>query len=104
MALDPREVRGLAIVARGNQIRRIDASTYKVKSQNGNGWYTVRKIGGRWTCTCPDFTYRRVKCKHIWLRKILFIGPAEPGPGGRIGGGGRGDRGDKAAEEPVLHG
>ena len=73
MTLDPREVRGLAIVARGNQIRRIDSSTYKVKSQNGNGWYTVRKIGGKWTCTCPDFTYRRVKCKHIYAVEFSLI-------------------------------
>jgi transposase-like protein len=26
----------------------------------------TRKTNGGWLCTCPDFTYREVKCKHIW--------------------------------------
>ena len=26
---------------------------------------TKRKVGG-WLCTCPDFQYRNVLCKHIW--------------------------------------
>jgi transposase-like protein len=41
-----------------------------VTSQSGHGMYNVTKarmnktIG--WTCDCPDFTYRQVKCKHVW--------------------------------------
>jgi putative transposase len=60
-----RELRGLAILAMGSQIKRIDASTYRVKSQSGNGWYLVVRKGLEWTCKCPDHIYRNVTCKHI---------------------------------------
>ena len=63
--VDPRPQRALAIYAKGNQIRRLDDSTYKVKSQSGNGWYHVTKKGEEWTCECPDHTWRKVACKHI---------------------------------------
>ena len=26
---------------------------------------TKRKVGG-WLCTCPDFEFRNVQCKHVW--------------------------------------
>ena len=66
----PREIRGLAILAIGNQIKRIDPDTYKVRSQSGHGWYTVRRDFGKWRCECPDFTHRNeghrdFACKHI---------------------------------------
>ncbi len=63
---NPREIRGLAIVSMGSQIKRIDANTYRVKSQNGNGWYLVKKNGLEWTCECPDFVYRHIVCKHLY--------------------------------------
>jgi len=56
----------MAIAALSNQIQRIDAETYRVKSQNGNGSYLVLKDGSEWLCECPDFQYRGVKCKHQW--------------------------------------
>lgn len=62
----PREIRGLAILAMGSQIKRIDASTYRVKSQSGNGWYLVVRKGLEWTCNCPDHVTRHVVCKHIY--------------------------------------
>jgi len=49
----------------GNQIKRIDASTYRVNSQSGNGNYLVVKKGLKWECECPDCFYRGVVCKHI---------------------------------------
>jgi len=58
------------IAEKTNQIIREGERFYKVASQNGRGMYDVTKakmnrtIG--WVCTCPDFTYRQVKCKHIW--------------------------------------
>lgn len=63
--IDPRPQRALAIYAKGNQIKRLDGSTYKVKSQSGNGWYQVTKKGEEWSCKCPDHQYRQVACKHI---------------------------------------
>jgi putative transposase len=62
-----RELKGLEI-ARGkeNQISRIDATTYRVLSQSGNGEYAVCLSEDEWRCECPDHRYRGVKCKHIW--------------------------------------
>lgn len=66
-----REERGKAIVSKSNQIIRYDERFYKVASQSGRGMYNVtkRKVGG-WLCTCPDFQYRNVLCKHIWAVQI----------------------------------
>ena len=44
----------------------MDRETYRVKSQSSHGVYTVVKKEGVWACSCPDHTYREVKCKHIW--------------------------------------
>lgn len=62
---NPRELRALAIISRGNQIHRINSTTYRVKSQNGNGNYLVIKETEEWICECPDHKFREVKCKHI---------------------------------------
>jgi transposase-like protein len=65
-----REERGRMIAETPNQIERLGERFYRVTSQSGNGTYMVTKarmnrtIG--WVCECPDFTYREVKCKHIW--------------------------------------
>jgi putative transposase len=71
-----RQVRGLAIVSVGSLIKRINKLHYKVKSQSSEEtWYEVVKqyghnLGGRqegqWTCTCPDFQYRKIVCKHVY--------------------------------------
>ena len=66
----PREERGYAIMSRGGQITRIDPNTYRVKSQNNNGTYTVFKEANEWRCTCPDHKYREVTCKHT--HAVLF--------------------------------
>jgi transposase-like protein len=42
---------------------------YRVVSQSGNGTYDVSRtkaVAVGWICTCPDYTYREIKCKHIW--------------------------------------
>jgi len=70
-----RQVRGLAIVSIGSTIKRINKLTYKLKSQSSEDvWYDViRTYGkqsshqeGEWTCTCPDFLYRKIVCKHVY--------------------------------------
>ena len=63
---NPRELRGRAIAENGNQIKRVNPLAYTVKSQNGNGAYSVLKDDSEWKCTCPDHVHRNVKCKHIW--------------------------------------
>ncbi len=60
-----REQKGHEIAQHKGQIQRIDELLYIVRSQSGNGEYTVNKINGELVCDCPDYTYRHVKCKHI---------------------------------------
>lgn len=67
---DMRPERALQMITQGNPIKRIDSSTYKVKSQSGKGSYLVIKIGEEWKCECPDHINRKVTCKHIY--SILF--------------------------------
>jgi putative transposase len=64
-----RMVRGFAIVAQYGQIKQLEAHTFKVKSQSGNGQYVITN-GKTWDCTCPDHTYRKVMCKHIFAVKF----------------------------------
>jgi transposase-like protein len=70
---DPRQLRGLEILSEPDMIRAVGNHEWAVKSQNGNGEYTVSRarIGHRgykfeWACTCPDYTYRKTACKHIF--------------------------------------
>jgi transposase-like protein len=68
-AIITRQERGRMIAEQPNQIQRMDERSYKVTSQSGNGTYDVvrtEKFAMRWICNCPDWTYRQVKCKHIW--------------------------------------
>lgn len=60
-----REHLGLEISKHFRAVRRINKHLYRVKSQSGNGNYHVNftKIG--FSCSCPDYTYRGVKCKHV---------------------------------------
>ncbi len=62
---EDRAMRGQAIYQSG-QVEPIEGLTYHVNSQSGHGVYTVEKRHGVWECSCPDHTYRKTKCKHIW--------------------------------------
>jgi transposase-like protein len=62
--------RGMAILAVANQIQKIDSQTYIVKSQAGNGTYTVTKNKNQWSCTCPDHQKTQNDCKHIHAIKL----------------------------------
>jgi transposase-like protein len=61
---NPREEKGKKIVEAGDQIRRIDANHYQVKSQSHTKWYDVISTESGWKCSCPDSTFRKVCCKH----------------------------------------
>ena len=63
---DYRMARGEAIAKVESNIRRIDQNEYRVKSQSGNGEYQVLSTEVGWTCACPDFQFRGLKCKHIF--------------------------------------
>lgn len=61
-----RELRGLAIVASGGQIKRINDTLFLVRSQSGEGDYRVCWSSGRWSCACADFQKSKKSCKHIY--------------------------------------
>ncbi|MHB8601938.1 MAG: IS6 family transposase [Nitrosotalea sp.] len=61
-----RELKALTIVGQPEQIKRINAVTYKVKSQSSDTWYNVvHEYKQGWNCNCKDHTFRHVECKHI---------------------------------------
>ena len=64
--LAARQDRGKAISSLSGQIKILEDSSYKVKSQAGKGVYEVLKTSIGWMCSCPDHIYRHVKCKHIY--------------------------------------
>ncbi|HLD05558.1 MAG TPA: DDE-type integrase/transposase/recombinase [Candidatus Nanoarchaeia archaeon] len=66
-----RIVRGYAIISKGDTPKQIDAKTFTIPSQHGNGEYNVT-IGRKATCTCPDFKDRRKDCKHIHAVKFYL--------------------------------
>jgi transposase-like protein len=66
-----RELRGYAIISKGDTPKKIDKDTYSLKSQNGNGVYTI-KMGAKATCTCPDFENRKIDCKHIHALRFFL--------------------------------
>jgi transposase-like protein len=64
--ISARQLKALTIAGQSDQIKRINAVTYKVKSQSSDIWYDVIHVYKQdWTCTCPDHTFRKVECKHI---------------------------------------
>lgn len=70
MATNEREQKGWEIANAFGSVKRIEPDSYKVKSQSGNGEYSINKKNGLWVCSCPDHVYRHVKCKHIYAVEI----------------------------------
>ncbi len=67
---NPRKTRAFGIIAQASAIRQVEAHTYKVRSQSGQGHYVVTNGQGKFECTCPDFQYRVQEgradaCKHV---------------------------------------
>jgi predicted nucleic acid-binding Zn finger protein len=61
--------RGLDIAKKGDQIVELSSTRYVVKSQKTDDEYEViTRIG--WYCSCPDYMFRGVICKHMYA--ILF--------------------------------
>ena len=69
----PRVIRGLEMALK-KKIKYMASGTYRVKSQNGNGWYLVVYRQEKWSCKCSDHKYRKVICKHIYAVLFSSIG------------------------------
>lgn len=61
-----REEKGHNLTFVKGAIKRLDEHTYMVMSQSGNGSYVVIATESGWKCSCPDHSYRHVKCKHVY--------------------------------------
>ena len=71
-----RELRGLAIVAIGGQIQRINDNFFLVKSQSvPEVFHEVMWVDGKWTCDCQDYIERGKPCKHIYAVNFLLSLP-----------------------------
>jgi len=66
-----RELRGLAILSKGDTIRQVKFNTWVVNSQTGFGEYRIKRVSDKkWYCTCPDFECNQMDCKHIFAVKF----------------------------------
>lgn len=57
---DPREIRGCAIIAKGDEPKQIAHNLFKIPSQNGNGTYMIKLEENEAHCTCPDHKYEKL--------------------------------------------
>ena len=84
-----REERGKEIASHDGQVKRLSENEYQVESQSKKFTvYSVRKMNTGWTCSCPDYQTRGVRCKHIFavqfsqqireeVKKNVVIEPVE---------------------------
>ena len=72
-----RELKGIRLANGAGAIKRINKLHYRVRSQSSDDkWYDVRKVYGSnlgsrqegyWSCTCLDWKFNRLTCKHRYL-------------------------------------
>ena len=67
-----RKEQGRLIAQANGLVKRNDETSYTVSSQSGNGSYDVVSTEFGWNCSCPDSTYRGIKCKHIHAVELSF--------------------------------
>ncbi len=60
-----RLLRGHQMIENGIEPKQVGFNQYMVPSQTSDTVYIVTLHAGTWSCTCPDFQYRHVTCKHI---------------------------------------
>ncbi len=66
MKFSLRQMRGLAIVAAGGQVKRISDELFWVKSQSTDAFYIVMRRVEKWGCNCLDFEATGKPCKHVY--------------------------------------
>ena len=72
---EPRQLRGLEILSKGDTVRKVKRATWAVQSQSGKREYEITSSNFRriWTCTCADYRKRKMDCKHIFAVKFSLI-------------------------------
>ena len=61
-----RAVKGNQIAQTEGQVVRVSEGEYRVHSQRSDAWYQVFATEKGLNCSCPDFAFRALKCKHIF--------------------------------------
>jgi len=71
--MEERELKGLQIAAKAKLQRSDDGYRWFVPSQTEgcNNTYIVKPDPAKPHCTCPDFTARQLRCKHIYAAEIV---------------------------------
>ena len=69
--LSERESKALAIATHTQLVRKPN-NTWIVPSQSGANKYTVNPDPEAPSCSCPDFEYRRMRCKHVLAVEIVL--------------------------------
>jgi transposase-like protein len=69
--METREIRGLAIISKGDTPINISKEKFLVPSQSSGKKYNVTHLDG-WSCSCPDFQKRGLECKHIHATKFFL--------------------------------
>jgi len=68
--MNPREIRGIEITKKDDQIRRLNENHYEVKSQSRGIVHDVIGTEFGWICSCEDNHFRKICCKHIHAVEI----------------------------------
>src|SRR3977135_2537432 len=71
--LSARELKALEIAAKSKLQRSDDGYRWFVPSQTEGctNTYTVKPDAAKPHCTCPDFTARQLRCKHLYAVEIV---------------------------------
>jgi putative transposase len=67
-----RQEQGYLIAQMNGSVKRINDASYIVNSQSGNGSYKINATALGWDCSCPDHSFRGIKCKHIYAVEISY--------------------------------
>src|SRR3989344_2028429 len=64
--IDERKIRGIGIVTKGDEPKKIKKNTYLIPSQSEtNRKYAITIHGTKYSCTCKDHLNTNLNCKHI---------------------------------------
>ena len=60
-----RILRGAQIIEKGIEPKQLTHNSFEIPSQSKDLNYIVTCYANSWRCTCPDYQFRHVTCKHI---------------------------------------
>lgn len=53
------------MIERGIEPKQLSQNRFEIPSKSKNLNYIVTSCANSWSCTCPDYQFRHVTCKHI---------------------------------------